>query len=167
MTNRLTNRIKNTIKKRPQTAPPAKLLGNDFLPVSRESILNFPAGGSLLRPAQPSQTSRLRACSDEKHFAFPHPYIGADPRQHLSAPTTLMLRALGTLPSISPAINTGSSRYPSESAEPAADLPRQLPIQIPQKVTPFITFASAPIFSKNHDLSLTPELVRKIGASLS
>lgn len=37
-TDRLTYRIKNTIKKRPKTPPIAKTVGNDSLPVSRENI---------------------------------------------------------------------------------------------------------------------------------
>lgn len=47
MTDRLTHREENKAKKRPQTAPAASSLGNDFLPVSRESTPNQRAGTTL------------------------------------------------------------------------------------------------------------------------
>lgn len=40
MTDRQTFREENKAKKRPETAPTAKLFGNDFLPVSREYTLS-------------------------------------------------------------------------------------------------------------------------------
>lgn len=46
-TYRLTYREENKAKKRPQTAPTVSSLGNDFLPVSRESTPNQRAGTTL------------------------------------------------------------------------------------------------------------------------
>lgn len=40
MTSRPTFREENKAKKRPETAPTANFLGNDFLPVSREYTLS-------------------------------------------------------------------------------------------------------------------------------
>lgn len=47
MTDRLTYREENKAKKRPQTAPTVSSLGNNFLPVSRESTPNQRAGMTL------------------------------------------------------------------------------------------------------------------------
>ncbi len=44
MTDRQTFREENKAKKRPETAPTAKFLGNGFLPVSREYTLSRRAG---------------------------------------------------------------------------------------------------------------------------
>lgn len=46
-TYRLTHQEENKAKKRPQTAPTVSSLGNDFLPVSRESTPNQRAGTTL------------------------------------------------------------------------------------------------------------------------
>ena len=46
-TYRLTHREENKAKKRPQTAPAASSLGNDSIPVYRESTPNQCAGAAL------------------------------------------------------------------------------------------------------------------------
>ena len=48
-TYRLTYREENKAKKRPQTAPTVSSLGNDFLPVYRESTPDQRDGTSLIR----------------------------------------------------------------------------------------------------------------------
>ena len=47
MTDRLTHREENKAKKRPQTAPTVSSLGNDSIPVYRESTPNQHAGAAL------------------------------------------------------------------------------------------------------------------------
>lgn len=47
MTDRLTHREENISREHRETAPTARFLGNDFLPVSRESTPNQCAGTAL------------------------------------------------------------------------------------------------------------------------
>lgn len=68
MTNHPTNREENTNKQRPQTAPPAEVVGNDSLPDSMENTPN-PGEAAKRTRIHPKQLKEMRSHLDERDAA--------------------------------------------------------------------------------------------------